>query len=263
MIKKIMAALGPEEHDRIALEYACQLTLALNAHLVSTVFTDVPKVEPKDIKTGMPVLPSVPVPIMNAARETYDKYQLEPDIRIVANRTPQRVCARARTADLLVLGVPEAIKTDGLKLVYYRLDSILLKINKPTIVVHEGAKTFSKKILVALEGDVLSDRVLEVVSEIGERAGLPIVCLSIANTEPLAEEVSQRAKEYLEFYPYETEFLLQIGASVAGILETSPKYDCDLIAIRATKRGKLYEIIFNSITESVVKLANHAVLICR
>jgi len=259
-----MAALGPEQHDRIALEYACQMNLALNAHLVCSTFTDTLRIDPKDKKMmESPMLPSVPVPVMNSAREICAKYQIEPDIRVVASRTPQRVCERARTADLLVLGIPESVKIDGLKLVYYRLDTILLKINKPTIVVHEGAKTFSKKILVALEGDALSDRTLEVVSEIGERAGLPIVCLSIANTEPLAEEITQRAKEYLEFYPHETVFLTQIGASVAGIIETAPKYDCDLIAIKGTKHGKLYEIVFNSITESVVKLANHAVLVCR
>ena len=263
MIKKIMAALGPEQHDRIALEYACQMSLALNTHLVCTAFTDMPKIAPKDKRMGMSTLPSVPVPTMNAAREICAKYQIEPDIRVVASRTPQKVCERTRTSDLLVLGIPESVKTDGLKLVYYRLDTILLKVNKPTIVVHEGAKTFSKKILVALDGDTLSDRTLEVVSEIGERAGLPIVCLSIANTEPLAEEIAQRAREYLEFYPYETGFLTQIGASVTGIIETAPKYNCDLIAIKGTKWGRLYEIVFNSITESIVKLANHAVLVCR
>lgn len=263
MIRKIMAALGPEQHDRIALEYACQMSLALNARLVCSTFTDMPKIDSKDKKMDAPMLPSVPVPIMNTAREICVQHQIEPDIRVVASRTPRKICERARTADLLVLGIPESVKVDGLKLVYYRLDAILLKINKPTIVVHEGAKTFSKRILVALEGDVLSDRTLEVVSEIGERASLPLVCLAVANTEPLAEEISQRAREYLEFYPYETEFLIQIGASVTGIIETAPKYDCDLIAIKGTKHGRLYEIVFNSITESVVKLANHAVLVCR
>ena len=140
-----MVAFGPEEHDRIALEYACQLSRALNTHLVCTVFTDVPKIAPKDSKMEIPTLPSAPMPIMTTARETCAKYQLEPDIRVVAGRTPQKVCERARTADLLVIGIPETVKIEGLKLVYYRLDSILLKINKPTIVVHEGAKKLIDK----------------------------------------------------------------------------------------------------------------------
>ena len=97
----------------------------------------------------------------------------------------------------------------------------------------------------------------------GEAPLLADIAARIEPCEPLAEEITQRAKEYLEFYPHETEFLTQIGASVAGIIETAPKYDCDLIAIKGTKHGKLYEIVFNSITESVVKLANHAVLVCR
>ncbi len=256
MIRKIMVTLGQEPYERVALEYACQLSASLKTHLVCMLFTEVPKGDEP------PEQPFAPVPVMNAARAACAKHQLEPNIRVVSGRSPQDVCERARTSDLLVVGIPESIKTDGLRLVYDRLDSILLKIAKPTIIVHENAQPM-KKILVVHDGDVRSDRVLEVASEIGERTKLPLVCLAVSSTEPMANEVSQRMQEYLEFYPHPTEFQIQIGASVAGILETAPQYNCDLIALGASKRGRLYEIIFNSITETVVKLAEHAVLVYR
>ena len=259
MLRKMMVALGQEPYEQVALDYACQLSAVVNAHLVCTLFTEIPKGEDDD---EQPQQRFAPVPIMSAARAACAKYQLEPDIRIVSGRSPQDICDRSRTVDVLLLGIPESIKTDGLKLVYDRLDSILLRIMKPTIVVHEQAKSI-KKILVVHDGHPRSDRVVEVASEIGERAQLPLVCLGIGSTEPLASEVSQRMEEYLEFYPFPMEFPTQIGASVAGIIEAAPQYDCDLIAVPASKHGRLYEIIFNSITESVVKLAQHAVLVVR
>ena len=259
MIRKMMVALGQEPYEQVALEYACQLSAAVKAHLVCTLFAEVPKGEEDDEK---PQQRFAPVPIMNLARATCAKYQLEPDIRVVSGRSPQDICERARTVDILLLGIPESIKTDGLKLVYDRLDSILLRTMKPTIVVHEHAQSI-KKILVVHDGHLRSDRVMEIASEIGERAQVPLVCLSIGSTDSLANEVSQRMEEYLELYPFPMEFQIQIGASVAGIIETAPQYGCDLIAIPASRHGKLYEIIFNSITESVVKLAQHAVLVVR
>ena len=259
MIRKMMVALGQESYEQVALDYACQLSAALKAHLICTLFAEVPKSDDDD---EQPQQIFAPVPVMNAARAASAKYQLEPDIRVVSGRSPQDICERARTVDMLMLGIPESIKTDGLKLVYHRLDSVLLRILKPTIVVHENTQSL-KKILVVHDGHPKSDRVLEVASEIGERAQLPLVCLAIGSADSLASETSQRMEEYLDFYPFPMEFETQIGVSVAGIIETAPEYDCDLIAIPASKHGRLYEIIFNSITESVVKLAEHAVLVVR
>jgi nucleotide-binding universal stress UspA family protein len=257
MIRKMMVALGQEAYEQVALEYAAQLSAALNVHLVCTLFTEVPKSEDDD---EPPQQRFAPVPVMNTARAACAKYQLEPDIRVVSGRSPQDICERARTVDILLLGIPESIKTDGLKLVYDRLDSILLRIVKPTIVVHENTQSI-KKILVVHDGHPRSDRVVEVASEIGERAKVPLLCLATGSTESLASETSQRMEEYLEFYPFPMEFQTQIGSSVSGIIETAPQYDCDLIAIPASKHGRLYEIVFNSITESVVKLAEQAVLV--
>lgn len=259
MIRKMMVALGQEPYEQVALEYACQLSATLNVHLVCSLFTEIPKGEDDD---EQPQQRFAPVPVMNTARAACAKYQLEPDIRVVSGQSPQDVCERARTVDVLLLGIPESIKTDGLKLVYDRLDSILLRIMKPTIVVHENAQSI-KKILLVHDGHPRSDRVVEVASEIGERTQAPLVCLGIGSTESLANEVSQRMEDYLEFYPFPMEFQTQMGSSVAGIIETAPEYDCDLIAIPASKHGRLYEIIFNSITESVVKLAQNAVLVVR
>jgi nucleotide-binding universal stress UspA family protein len=259
MIRKMMVALGQEAYEQVALDYACQLSAALKARLICTLFAEVPKTEDDE---EQPQQIFAPVPVMNAARAACAKYQVEPDIRVVSGRSPQNVCERARTVDMLLLGIPESIKTDGLKLVYDRLDSILLRIMKPTIVVHENAEAV-KKILVVHDGHPRSDRVLEVASEIGERIQAPLVCLALGNVDSLVGETSQRMEEYLDFYPFPMEFETQIGTSVAGIIETAPEYDCDLIAIPASKHGRLYEIIFNSITESVVKLAEHAVLVVR
>jgi len=137
-----------------------------------------------------------------------------------------------------------------------------LKITKPTIVVHEECTVLSK-ILVAHRGDHHSDRALELATEFGERTKSSLFGLAIGETRTETSRVTQSMQEYLRYHDVKTEFLTELGYTVRNVLETAEKHDCDLIALGASPHGRLYEMIFQTTTESVVKLANRAVLVCR
>ena len=68
-------------------------------------------------------------------------------------------------------------------------------------------------------------------------------------------------KDYLQYHDVKSEFMTKLGFTVVNILDTGAEEDCDLIALSASHHGRLYEIIFNSTTETVVKLATRAVLV--
>ena len=70
-------------------------------------------------------------------------------------------------------------------------------------------------------------------------------------------------RAYLQYHNVETEFMARLGFTVTNILETAAKEDCDLIALSASHHGRLYELLFQDTTETVVKLADRAVLVTR
>ena len=57
--------------------------------------------------------------------------------------------------------------------------------------------------------------------------------------------------------------MMAFGFTVTNILETAAAQDCDLIALSASRHGRLYQMIFQGTTETVVKLANRAVVVVR
>ncbi len=255
MIKNILVVIGDTPYEKNALEYAGHLAVLLGAHHLSCVFFQ----ERRGKGNGRTLVDGV----LERADAEYAQYGfLDYHVETIIGKPTEMIRQKARSADLVVLGIPESIKTDGLKLVYDQIDEILLKITKPTIVVHEQC-TLVRKILTVYHGDGYSDRVLELATEFGERTKASLLGLAIAETEPEALRFAQYMQDYLKYHEVEAEFMTKLGFTVTNVLETAAEQDCDLIALSASHHNRLYEMIFNSTTETVVKLANRAVMVVR
>ncbi len=252
MIKRIIVAIGSEPYEKNAFDYAGHLAVFLESHLSCVYFQDAPQ---DDYREGIQG-------VLDQTTVDCDEFGLDYDVELVIGKPSETIPQKARVADLFVIGISESIKTEGLKLVYDRIDDILLKITKPTIVVHENC-TLLSKILVAHRGDHHSDRALELAAELDERTRASLLCLAMAETQPEAARIVQDMTDYLQYHDVEASFMTKLGDTVANVLETAEEEDCDLIALGASPHGRFYEMIFQSTTESVVKLANRAVLVCR
>jgi len=252
MIKRILVAIGNEPYEHNAFDYAGHLAVFLDAHLSCVYFQDADAERPEDFSREL----------LNRTAAECDEFGLKHDVELVLGKPAEMILQKARTADLFVIGISESIKTQGLKLVYDQIDDILLKITKPTIIVHEECTVLSK-ILVAHRGDHHSDRALELATEFCERTNASLLGFAIGETRAEASRITQNMQEYIRYHDVKTEFLTELGYTVRNVLETAEKNDCDLIAIGASSHGRLYEMIFQTTTESVVKLSNRAVLVCR
>ena len=252
MIKRILVAIGNEPYEHNTFDYAGHLAVFLDAHLSCVYFRGAGEEQHEDFSREL----------LDRTAAECDEFGLKYDVELVIGKPAEMILEKARTADLFVIGIPESIKTQGLKLVYDQMDDILLKITKPTIVVHEECTVLSK-ILVAHRGDHHSDRALELGTEFGERTKASLLGLAIGETRTEASRIIKNMQEYLRYHEVKTEFLSELGYTVRNVLETAEKHDCDLIAIGASPHGRLYEMIFQTTTESVVKLSNRAVLVCR
>jgi len=253
MIKRILVAIGNESYERNAFDYAGHLAVFLDAHLSCVYFQNADEgQQPENFSHQL----------LDRTTTECEEFGLKHNVELVLGKPTDMMIQKARTADLFVIGISESVKTQGFRLVYNQMDDILLKITKPTIVVHEECTVLSK-VLVAHRGDHHSDRALELATEFGDRTEARLIGLAIGETRADASRITQNMQEYLQYHDVETEFLTELGYTVRNVLETAEKHDCDLIALGASPHGKLYEMIFQTTTESVVKLANRAVLICR
>ncbi len=253
MIQNVLVAIGDTPHEKNAFEYAGHLAVLLDAHLSCVHFADETHHGQEDIAAR----------IFDNIDSALAEFEfLSAHVDTITGNPVRNLCEKAHTADLVVVGIPESIKRQGLRLIHDRIDDILSHITKPTIVVHEQC-TILKKILTVHHGDAASDHVLELAAELAKRTKASLLNLALANTQIRAAEISGQMREYLQYHNVETEFRAQVGFTVTNILETASKEDCDLIALSANYHGRLYELIFQDTTEMVVKLADRAVLVTR
>jgi nucleotide-binding universal stress UspA family protein len=253
MIENILVAIGDTPYEKNALHYAGQLASLLDAHLSCIFFQDSKWVGPEDIANRV---------LEDAKAECAQQGLLDCNFDIVIGNPTKMVCQEAHSVDLVVIGIAESIKTDGLRMVHDHIDDILLHITKPTIVVHKQCKLLSR-ILAVHHGDSYSDDVLELASELGERTKASLLGLAIAETRLEADQIAQQMKGYLQSRDVKAEYMTELGFTVTNILETALAQDCDLIALSASHHGRLYEVIFQDTTETVVKLATRAVMVTR
>lgn len=253
MIKNILVSIGDTDYERNAFDYAGQLAILLGTHLSCVFFQD----------SSHGGSTEVAETILSRTEKECALYDfLDYHIEAVAGNPRQMICQKAHSADLVVVGLPEDIKTHGLKLIQSQIDDVLAHITKPIIIVHEQC-TLLRKILTVHRGDIYSDHVLSLSAEIAELTKSNILGLALSNTPQEATEIKQQMEDFLHFYDVHTEFLTALGFTVTNILENAEKHDCDLIALSASHHGRLYEMVFQSTTQTVVKLANRAVLVTK
>ncbi len=253
MIKNILVSIGDTDYERNAFDYAGQLAVLLGTHLSCVFFQDSSHGGSADVAET----------ILSRTEKECALYDfLDYHIEAVAGNPRQMICQKAHSADLVVVGLPEDIKTHGLKLIQSQIDDVLAHITRPIIIVHQQC-TLLRKILTVHHGDIYSDHVLTLSSEIAELTKSDLLGLALSNTPQEATEIKQQMEDYLHYYDVSTEFLTALGFTVTNILENAEENDCDLIALSASHHGRLYEMVFQSTTQTVVKLANRAVLVTK
>ena len=253
MIQNILVAIGDTPHEKNAFEYAGHLAVLLDAHLSCVYFADERHRGQEDIAAR----------IFDNTESTLAELEfLSAHVDTITGNPVRNLCEKAHAADLVVVGIPESIRTNGFRFIHDTIDDILSQITKPTIVVHEQCEML-EKILTVHRGDPASVRVLELSAELAKRAEASLFGLAVANTQVRAAEISGQMREYLQYYQVETEFSAQLGFTVTNILNKATAEDCDLIALSASHHGRLYELIFQDTTEMVVKLADRSVLVTR
>ena len=253
MIQNILVAIGDTPHEQNAFEYAGHLAVLLDAHLSCVYFAD-------EKHRGQE---AIAARVFDNTESTLAELEfLSAEVDIVTGNPVKNLCEKAHTADLVVVGIPESIKTAGLRFIHDTIDDILHDITKPTIVVHEHCSVL-QKILTVHHGDPASVHALELSTELAKRTDAGLFGLALGNTQVGAAEILAQMREYLRSHPIDTEFMAQVGFTVTNILNKATAEECDLIALSASHHGRLYEMIFQDTTEMVVKLADRAVLVTR
>ena len=116
MIRNVLVAIGEMPHEKNAFEYAGHLAVLLDAHLSCVFFQDGGNLGQEDIANR----------VLEHTEAQFVEYDfLDAHAEAITGKRTEMICQKARSADLVVIGLPKSIKTDGLKLVHDQIDDIL------------------------------------------------------------------------------------------------------------------------------------------
>lgn len=135
------------------------------------------------------------------------------------------------------------------------------------------------KILVPIDGSKISETILEVVEEIGEKFKAELILLNVINDINLqtgfysndlyeyesdkSQEILSEAKEEFSDYPYKVSLVSKNGKAYEEIIKLADEEDVDLIAMGNRGLGTFSRTLLGSVSNKVLNHSNKSVLIVK
>jgi nucleotide-binding universal stress UspA family protein len=278
MIKNILVPLDGSEHSRAALEYAEWLAdkfggTLFGQHVIDTIsiegtfFHDVSGslgFEPYlDFSTKMREIleergKTVLEAFAESCREKRIRHQTFLDMGLIANE----ICARAKVADLVVIGHRGINEEFSTGLLGSTAETITRKSPRPVFVSPRTFKPIERPLL-AYDGSQRASSAMESAAEFCTRLRLPLAVLTIAREDKIAETIQHQARAYLDSYAVETRYEWAPGYPEQKIIEYLTNFGHDLLFIGAYGHRRIIEMVLGSTTEYVMRNATCPVFMNR
>jgi len=252
LFRNILVGISRDDTDWQALQQAILYTQKENA-----------------ILRGLHVVPTqemLDAPETAALVETFQQRCAEAgvhgDIAIEVGSAAQRICDRARWADLIIgkLTYPPADQPLARLSSGFRI--MVRRCSRPILAV-PGNATPVKRALLAYNGSPKSEEALFIASYMASKWQLPLTVLTIKREDMHAEEVQARAQAYLSAAGAAAEYYIESGEVVPTVLEAAHARGCDFILIGGYRATPLVEIIKGSFVDEMLRETDLPTLICR
>ncbi|MEW6718305.1 MAG: universal stress protein [Chloroflexota bacterium] len=182
-------------------------------------------------------------------------------LTVEPGKVARKIVDRARWADLVALSLtypPE----DGL---FARLGSgfrsILVRCPRPVLAV--PAPSLLGRPLLAFDGSPKAWEALFLTTYMAGRWNLPLVVLTVIETEGASEETLKMAQRYLESYSVPATYEEKKGSVPEAILDTCQKYGCDWLIMGGYGHHPVVQAIIGDTVSHMLRLYKHPILICR
>ena len=270
MIKNILIPLDGSEHSNAALDYAIWMTekfdgMLLGQHVIDTIsiegsfFHDISGslgFEPYlDFSSKMrEILEERGKTVLDEFSERCHqkniKHQSFLDTGLIANE----ICARAKVADLVVIGHRGVNEQFSTGLLGTTAESITRKCPRPVFVSTKTYKAIERPLL-AYDGSQRASSAMESAAEFCSVLRLPLTVLTIAKEEQHADATLRQAKSYLSSYAIEARLEVDRGYPEQKIMDHLTQFGYDLLFIGAYGHRRIIEMVLGSTTEYILRKA--------
>ena len=183
-------------------------------------------------------------------------------LAVSVGRAARSVCEHSRLADLIVLGLTHP---PGQRLLdRLRSDFCTLVRRCPTpILAVPGVFSPLNRLLLAYDGDPMSQEALFGATYLAIRGQIPLVVVSVAEHGVDVGAILAEARAYLEHHGVQASFVEEQGPVAEAILRTAQERDSNLILMGGYGHWPIRELLFGSTVDQVLRGSRQPVLIFR
>ena len=174
----------------------------------------------------------------------------------------RRISDLARFADLVLLNIAHPPGESVWQRLSSGLRTLILHSPRPILGVPRRAAPIEKALL-AYNGSSKSQEALYLGATLAQSWKIRLVVVTVVRSQPRAEELLDRARDYLTRQKIEAAYIHLIGEPAERILAAAEIYDCDTIILGGYGAQPVVEMVLGSTADRVLQDCRRAVFICQ
>ncbi|MEJ2353022.1 MAG: universal stress protein [Anaerolineales bacterium] len=184
------------------------------------------------------------------------------ELTLAAGSVARKICDRARWVDLVVVNLAYPPAPRVLSRLSSGFGTMIRRCPRPILAV-PGKATRLNSALLAYDGSPKGEEALFVATYVAGRWGISLMVVTANENGPHAEEVLQRARDYLDSSGVEATFVAARGSAGEAVLRAAENHNSDLIIMGGYGYNPVMEVVLGSTVDQVLRESGRPVLICR
>jgi nucleotide-binding universal stress UspA family protein len=180
-------------------------------------------------------------------------------LAVQAGPVARTICARARWADLVVMGLSHPPGDQPLARLGSGVATLIRRCNRPLLTV-PGTFSPLERPLLAYDGSPKAKEALYIATYLAARGQVPLVVITV---DKGSRAVLDEAGAYLDAHGVEAILLQDSGPAGEAIMNTAREHDTDLILMGGYGRRPVVELMVGSTVDHVLRASQQPVLVCR
>lgn len=172
------------------------------------------------------------------------------------------ICSRSRWVDLIVTNLSYPPPPQPIA----RLDSgfrdLILRCPRPILAVPQSVTPLGHALL-AYDGSPKAQEALFVATYLAGSWKIPLVVLSVLDSNKVSDQTLQNARDYLEAHGIRANYRMELAPVAEAVLRVAKEENCDLLLMGGYGYNPVLEVVLGSAVDQVLRESRKPMLICR
>ncbi len=279
MIKSILLTVDGSAYTEFVLKYGIDFSRCFQAHLRVLTVVDIRFFEwavAIGVEGFAPIIPSTTYQeesqrllnekadrLLERAGEVLRKAGQKFDLIKESGSPVEVICEKSRLSDMIVMGARGEFERWSDKMLGATLEAVTRLSIKPVFIVRRDYRPI-KKILLAYDGSMNSNRALPWAGYFAEHFQAPLTIVNVNDSPEEAQSILKEAGDYLQAYPISTiETIHKEGDQPERIVETCKEVAADMIIMGSYGHSRIRETILGSTTVQVMRKSSVPILMVK